>query len=258
MLYLDMKNLIKLIDKMFLKNILKKSIPKCSFLSLIKQNNYFDGTMVVNYKILDSLELNQYCEKYGSDKGYVNNTTKSWPPHNFANIYALLFGSRRQEILKVFEMGIGTNDLSLPSNMGSYGPSGASLRIWRDYFPNALIVGADIDKLILFQEERIQTYYVDQLDTDSIGELWQLIGGGDFDIMIDDGHHTVEAAINLFACSIDFLKNSGTYIIEDVTMQRLSGLMEYFYTKPFKTALFSAHRANYKVGDNMLLVIQKA
>jgi len=78
------------------------------------------------------------------------------------------------------------------------------------------------------------------------------------DIMIDDGLHTVEAAINLFACSIDFLKNSGTYIIEDVTMQRLSGLMEYFYTRPFKTALFSAHRANYKVGDNMLLVIQKA
>jgi len=121
MLYLDMKNLVKLIDKMFLKNILKKSISKWSFLSLIKQNNYFGGTMVVNYKILDSLELNQYCEKYGSDKGYVNNTTKSWPPHNFANIYALLFGSRRQEILKVFEMGIGTNDLSLPSNMGSYG-----------------------------------------------------------------------------------------------------------------------------------------
>jgi hypothetical protein len=254
-----MKNLVKLIDKMFLKNILKKSISKYSFLSLIKQNNYFDGTMIVNYNILDSFELNQYCEKYGSDKGYVSNAPKSWPPHNFADIYTLLFDSRRQEILKVFEMGIGTNDLSLPSNMGSYGPSGASLRIWRDYFPNALIVGADIDKSILFQEERIQTYYVDQLDTNSIVKLWQLIGGGgDFDIIIDDGLHTVEAALNLFACSIDFLKISGTYIIEDVTEQRLSGLMAYFHTKPFKTALFSSRRANYKVGDNMLLVIQKA
>ena len=243
---------------MFLKNILKKSISKYSFLSSIKQDNYLDGTMIVKYKILDSLELDLYCEKYGSDKGGVSNTTQSWPPHNFANIYALLFGSQRQEIFKVFEMGIGTKDLSLPSNMGSYGPSGASLRIWRDYFPNALIVGADIDKLILFQEERIKTYYVDQLSTDSIDELWQSIGEGDFDIVIDDGLHTVEAAINLFACSIDFLKNSGTYIIEDVTMHRLSGLMEYFHTKPFKTALFSANRVNHKVGDNMLLVIQKA
>jgi hypothetical protein len=254
-----MRDFVKLIDSMFLKNILKKTISKFSFLSLIRHNNYFDGVMLVNYNILDSLELNQYCEKYGSDKGYVENTTtKSWPPHNFADIYALLFGSRRQEILKVFEMGIGTKDLSLPSNMGSYGFSGASLRIWRDYFPNAMIFGADIDKSILFQEERIQTYYVDQRDTDSIGELWQAIGGGDFDIMIDDGLHTVEAAINLFTSSIDYLKNSGIYIIEDITMERLSGIMEYFHTKPFRTALFSSHRAHYKVGDNMLLVIRKA
>lgn len=258
MLYSDMKNLVKFIDKMFLKNILKKAILKNSFLSVIKQHNYFDGTMIVKYKTLDSLILNQYCEKYGSDKGGDSNSTQSWPPHNFADVYASLFGSRRQEVFKLFEMGIGTKDLSLPSNMGSYGPSGASLRIWKDYFPNALIVGADIDKSILFQEERIKTYYVDQLSTDSIDELWQSIGGGDFDIMIDDGLHTVEAAINLFACSIDFLKNNGTYIIEDVTMHRLSGLMKYFHTKPFKTALFSAKRVNYKVGDNMLLVIQKA
>jgi len=253
-----MKNLIKRIDKNIFNIFFAKLISKYSFFSLYNSNDYFDGTTVMKYKILDSLELNQHFEKYGSDKGHVNNTTRSWPPHNFADIYSFLFGSRRYEIKKVFEMGIGTNDLSLSSNMGSYGPSGASLRTWREYFPNALIVGADIDRSILFQEERIQTYYVDQLDKDSIGELWQLIGGGNFDIMIDDGLHTVEAAINLFACSIHFLKNNGTYIIEDVTTQRLGGLMEYFNTKPFKTALFSAHRANYNVGDNMLLVIQKA
>jgi hypothetical protein len=213
----------------------------------------------MKYKILYSLELNQHFEKYGSDKGSVNNTTRSWPPHNFAEIYSFLFGSRRHEILKVFEMGIGTNDLSLPSNMGSYGPSGASLRAWREYFPNALIVGADIDRSILFQEERIQTYYVDQLNKDSIGELWQLIGGGgNFDIMIDDGLHTVEAATNLFSYSIDFLKDNGTYIIEDVTVDRLNGLIKYFQAKPFKITLFSARRLNHSVGDNMLLVIQKS
>ena len=44
------------------------------------------------------------------------------------------------------------------------GKPGASLRVWRDYFPNAIIYGADIDKDILFAEERIKTFYIDQLD----------------------------------------------------------------------------------------------
>lgn len=61
--------------------------------------------------------------------------------------------------------------------MGDYGPSGASLRVLRDYFPNALIVGADIDKSVLFQEARIKTCYVDQLDAESVRRLWQSVGG---------------------------------------------------------------------------------
>jgi hypothetical protein len=76
--------------------------------------------------------------------------------------------------------------------------------------------------------------------------------------MIDDGLHTVEAATNLFSYSIDFLKDNGTYIIEDVTVDRLNGLIKYFQAKPFKITLFSARRLNHSVGDNMLLVIQKS
>ena len=39
--------------------------------------------------------------------------------------------------------------------MGSEGVPLASLRAWRDYFKNANIYGADIDKGILKDEERI-------------------------------------------------------------------------------------------------------
>lgn len=95
-----MKNLIKRIDKNVFNNFFAKLISKYSFFSLYNSNDYFDGTTVMKYKILDSLELNQHFEKYGSDKGHVNNTTRSWPPHNFADIYSFLFGSRRYEIKK--------------------------------------------------------------------------------------------------------------------------------------------------------------
>jgi hypothetical protein len=68
----------------------------------------------------------------------------------------------------IFECGLGTNNPNLASNMTDTGMPGASLRVWRDYFRNAKIYGGDIDKEILFEEDRIKTFYVDQLDTSSI------------------------------------------------------------------------------------------
>ena len=56
--------------------------------------------------------------------------------------------------LNIFEVGLGTNNVDVPSNMGKDGKPGASLRAWRDYFPNA-----DIDTRILFKEDKIQTFY---------------------------------------------------------------------------------------------------
>jgi hypothetical protein len=52
--------------------------------------------------------------------------------------------------------------------MGRTGTPGASLRAWRDYFPNAEIYGADIDREILFEEERISAFYVNQLSESAI------------------------------------------------------------------------------------------
>ncbi len=70
--------------------------------------------------------------------------------------------------------------------MGAGGVPGASLRAFRDYLPKATIIGADIDKRILFQDGRIQTYFVDQTDLRSLESLGENIP--DFvDLIIDDG-----------------------------------------------------------------------
>jgi hypothetical protein len=89
--------------------------------------------------------------------------------HILTTIICYLF-SRRQHIKKFFECGLGTNNPNLLSSMGSMGKPGASLRVWRDYFLNAIIYGADIDKDILFAEEKIKTFYIDQLDSVAIKE----------------------------------------------------------------------------------------
>jgi len=101
----------------------------------------------------------------GSDKG------SGW--HNYTILYHFLFHERRNAVRSLFEVGIGTNFADMPSNMGGNGIPGASLRGWRDYFPEAQIVGADADRRVLFSEERITTYYVDQLDGEAIDALWE-------------------------------------------------------------------------------------
>ena len=53
---------------------------------------------------------------------------------------------------------MGTNDTNVLSNMGPEGKPLASLRAWRDYFQNANIYGADIDKNILKDEDRIKMF----------------------------------------------------------------------------------------------------
>ena len=86
--------------------------------------------------------------------------------------------------------------------MSSTGIPGASLRLWKEYFPNAEVYGADIDKRILLEEDRIKTFYVDQTNAESVNSMWNEIERDNFDIIIDDGLHTAEAAITLFENSL--------------------------------------------------------
>ena len=121
----------------------------------------------------------------------------------------------------MFECGIGTNNSDVESNMSSNGKPGASLRVWRDYFPNAQIIGADIDDRILFNEDRIKTYKVNQRDASSIEKMWTAIDRNNFDIIIDDGLHTLDAGETFFLNSFKKLKKGGIYIIEDVDLNYL-------------------------------------
>jgi hypothetical protein len=167
------------------------------------------------YEKKSKCEISRLCDVYGSDKGELSkvNQPYSWPAHTYADYYSRLFSNCRNSIRNVFECGLGTNNPNLVSSMGVFGKPGASLRVWRDYFPNAMIFGADIDKDILFEEDRIKTLHMDQLDPSSIKIFWDSIDVSDFYIMIDDGLHTFEAGSTLFLNSIKKLSSNGVYII---------------------------------------------
>lgn len=164
-------------------------------------------------------ELSRLMKDYGSDKGSPIDddiSASGYKAHLYTDIYFMLFNAIRYSVMNILEIGIGSNNPEVPSNMGDSGKPGASLRGFRDFFPNSRVFGADIDSRILFEEERIKTFYVDQTNPDSILQMLHKIGIENFDIIIDDGLHTAEAAITLLECSFSKLKEGGFYLIEDV------------------------------------------
>lgn len=202
--------------------------------------------------------LSELCDVYGSDKGEVRSDGHPywWPSHTYADYVSRLFGHCRESIHRVFECGLGTNNPDLASSMGVDGKPGASLRVWRDYFPNAMVYGADIDKEILFQEERISTYWVDQTSPEAVQTMWAQIGGT-IDLIVDDGLHEFQAGRILFENSIDYLADRGVYIIEDVNPSDLLSYEEYFSQTPYFVDFVVLHRKDLPVADNCLVVIRK-
>ena len=162
------------------------------------------------------------CEimgRHNSDKG-GEDILNNW--HNYTTFYYHIFRSIQTLSLRIFELGLGTNNINIPSNMGSNGRPGASLYGWHEFFPNAKIFGADIDKDILFNTDRIKTFFCDQTNPDIIKNMWEHPDLRDnFDIIIEDGLHKFNANVCFFENSIHKLNPKGYYIIEDIDNKEL-------------------------------------
>jgi len=201
-------------------------------------------------------EMCRVMTRHGSDKG------QGW--HNYTTIYSVLFGELRDQPLRIFELGLGTNNPNFAFNMGLNGQPGASLRGWRELFPHAFVCGADIDRGILFEEDRIKTFYCDQLDSVAIRDLWlQPVLQGGIDIIIDDGLHTFEANSSFLAGSLDQLNPGGIYVIEDI-FQELIEIWRYqletTYSRRwpnYEFALVQLPNSTNNTGNNNLLIIKR-
>ncbi|WP_174296818.1 hypothetical protein [Sphingomonas bacterium] len=182
---------------------------------------------------------------HGSDKGI------GW--HTYTPFYQSLFMDREESTAALFELGLGTNNEDTPSNMGRHGTPGASLRGWRDYFANARVYGADVDARILFAEDRIDTFFVDQTIPDTFDALWTKLPGIELDFFLDDGLHTLEAARTTFAQSIGKVRSGGYYIIEDVMKEDLDAYLDLIARQGLPgLSIDIDHAAN--VYDNCLVV----
>jgi hypothetical protein len=206
-----------------------------------------------------NIEIRSIMNKYGSDKGGCGR----FSCHNYTNFYQILFNNIRNNKLNIFELGLGTNNTDFAYNMGPSGKPGASLKAWKEFLPNSMIYGADIDKKILFNEDRIRTFYCDQKDPDLIKEMWnnEELKNIEFDFIIDDGLHEFDANIIFLENSLHKLKVNGYFIIEDLKLNTVSMMKEYLseaelrYSN-FEFSLIELYLQNND-NDNNLLVIRR-
>jgi len=136
----------------------------------------------------------------------VDNTkTDKNTVHSYLPVYETKFAPRRENVKRVLEIGV----------LG-----GGSLLLWAKYFPNAEIWGLDIlplEKLpdCVKNHPRIKLIHsVNAYDTKLVGQMIQK--GLYFDVLIDDGPHTLESQIFFARYYSQLLAPHGVLCIEDI------------------------------------------
>ena len=228
----------------FLRNFLRKIKYKIKFIGKLNNNFFYLSNFTTDKKLTDLMNF------YGSDKGGLNDH------HNYTTYYSEIFSSRKNTTKNFLEVGLGTNNTNIPSNMGPTGKPLASLRAWRDYFSNAKIYGGDIDRSILKNEERIKTYFVDQNDPVSISEMFKNFNVEKFDIIIEDGLHEYNANISFFENAINYLSEDGIYIIEDIFYKDIKKFEKYFRKTKYKFSIIEIFHSK-NIANNALIKITK-
>ena len=132
--------------------------------------------------------------------------TDKWNAHWYAQHYQTHFYPLRKKQLKILEIGVG----------GDTNPKkgGASLRMWKKYFPNSEIYSVDIYDKSAIQESRIKIFHGSQADEKLLKQIND--EAGPFDIIIDDGSHINEHVLTSFKFLFPLLKDGGIYAAEDI------------------------------------------
>lgn len=141
---------------------------------------------------LDSNFLNDGYDIGGTDK----NTCHSY----IENFYEKEFETYENKEIDLLEIGIET---------------GGSLKLWKEYFYNsASIIGLDISDEKIDSNYRnisgVDMYFGDAYDKNFSDTFDK------FDIIIDDGPHTLESQLKFIELYLPKLKKDGIFIIEDV------------------------------------------
>lgn len=156
--------------------------------------------------------LTVLADRYGSDKG-----TRAQHPHNYTFFYDLLLGSRRESVRNMLEIGLLVGGPEVGASADRQTGKLPSIRMWLDYFPQAMVHGFDISDFSFFEHPRFR---FTRGDSGVAADLEKVVAGGQrFDFIIDDGSHASFHQQLAFQTLFPHLEPGGLYIIEDLHWQ---------------------------------------
>ena len=170
------------------------------------------------------------------EKGYNYYPTDKGTDHSYLDVYDDLFKNFQYSKIAVLEVGIW---------------KGGSLRLWSDYFKNALIFGYDIQDIVAqdIKTERVVTTIKD-VNEISPNEF----AGVPLTIAIDDGSHLLQDQIAFVKLIYPQLVDGGILIVEDI--QNIETQYKSFDTLniPYEVVDLRSVKGRY---DDVLLIFRK-
>jgi len=155
---------------------------------------------IFNITPSDRPTLSNISKKYPTDKDFVHNY--------FDTVYEKYFSPIRDNVIKFCEVGVG----------GFWGDvgwvPGNSLRVWEEYFPNAYVLGLDINQYDLKNEGRITVDYIDQSKKELVDSYAEKMF--DYDIILDDGSHNIHDQQITMSSFFKTIKSGGIFVMEDL------------------------------------------
>lgn len=144
--------------------------------------------------------LTELGRTFGTDKAGVHHYTQHYERH---------LGPLRGESFTLLEIGIG--------GYAKEGKGGASLRMWKAFFPRVRVVGLDVQDKSFVDEPGISTYRGSQVDEQVLRRIFDDAGsvGSEVKVVIDDGSHRPEHVRETFRMVFPWLPTGATYVIED-------------------------------------------
>lgn len=135
-----------------------------------------------------------------------NSRTDKDTTHSYLNLYQSLLEKKRETATKVLEIGIH---------------KGGSIKLWDDFFINADVYAVDIlPKEKMWEEllikESIHLYNSEDAYNPGFVQNEFIDNELQFDVMLDDGLHTLQSMIQFIKLYLPLLKHDGILIIEDV------------------------------------------
>ncbi|MBS0620861.1 MAG: class I SAM-dependent methyltransferase [Verrucomicrobia bacterium] len=121
--------------------------------------------------------------------------------HNYTEVYSQYLQPIRNDPIKFLEIGIY---------------KGESAKLWEAYFPRADLHLIDITfAAVEYTPTRAKYHLVNQEDPADLVRFMKEVGG-EFDVILDDGSHTMNQQITSLVTLFPYLKSGGMYIIEDL------------------------------------------